>query len=320
MRQNKIIITRACNIQNNVCRVNERDLCYFPIGVQSDLSDGSCERPAKRRRTAKDVWGNETRVLSLALPESQTSKPTISCTLGSLGTLPPVGIDPRTRENHRVANSSAPHFPGNYDLYPMNEYPLAMEDPAEGPLIPYYQTLYTSLFQSFSGPSPPIAQCHIPDPDSADSDGLLLVNNINDPLTREDLHSIRLTQIMALPTLSLAFDGGDDSPRPPSSHNSTTIGNCPGLSASLHVDTTRLSLDIVDSFGEFKMKRVWVSSDDGSHDMELFQGYFLLNVFYGEEYEERGCSPIVNHQLKFWGIRLNKERIWSGIGLAASSR
>ncbi|KAG7093731.1 hypothetical protein E1B28_007383 [Marasmius oreades] len=138
------------------------------------------------------------------------------------------------------------------------------------------------------------------------SDGLLLVTSIIDPLAHENPHTIRLTQIMTLPTLSLTFDELHDTPDSLTYRSPTDVEKSRGLSASLHVDSSDLQLDIVDSFGEFKMKRVWVrTSDDGSHDMELFQGYFLLNIFYGEEYEARGRAPIATHQLRFWGIRQN---------------
>ncbi|KAF9266995.1 hypothetical protein L218DRAFT_956080 [Marasmius fiardii PR-910] len=294
MGQNKFISSRARNVQNHLCRATERDLRYYAVRGQSISSEESFERPTKRRRTSygKDERGNGIKSLFL------TSKPTINRTPEPLGN--PYEIDSRTQDNDENVNSCPPHFPGSYDLYPVNEYP------SEGPPIPFYRALYASLSQSHPNFWRPIGQCHIPDQDSVDSDGLLLVNDINNPLAQEHSHLIRLNQIMTLPTLSIAFDEIDNNPETLSYHS---IGNCSGLSASLHVDSSRLLLDLVDSFGELKMRRVWMrASDDGSHDKELFQGYFLLSIFYGEEYEARGFPPIVNHQLKFWGIRRNKDR------------
>ncbi|KAL0580477.1 hypothetical protein V5O48_001547 [Marasmius crinis-equi] len=288
----------------DTCRVAERVSCHFPgdgLVVRDDDDDGCYERPKKRRRISscgRDQWGCIDRVLdkpSLSTISLQSPKPINNVTSKS--------SDPWRPENPRT--DTPPCFPGSYDLYPID---------ACGSLwllqnlqTPNYRALYTSLSLSQSRSascSRPIATCCIADP-AHTSEGLLVAIGVHDPLLQDHTHSINLTQVVSVPSLLLSPDELTEHLDNPSVAQQLTLEGTPGVVASLQVDGSSGTLpDIVDSFGEFKMRRVWVEdSDDGSQAMELFQGCFTLNIFYGEDYEARGCTPYVNHRQAFWGIR-----------------
>ncbi|KAJ3786951.1 hypothetical protein GGU10DRAFT_350157 [Lentinula aff. detonsa] len=71
--------------------------------------------------------------------------------------------------------------------------------------------------------------------------------------------------------------------------------------------------DIVDSFGEFVISRVWCGftddvDDEGWKDecrplVELFQGHLALRVFFGDGYVERGHPEVGDHRFEFWAVR-----------------
>lgn len=61
--------------------------------------------------------------------------------------------------------------------------------------------------------------------------------------------------------------------------------------------------DIVDSFGEFIIHRVWCDFSEEGTLMEVFRGHFVLQVFFGDIYVERGFADVAEHRLDFWGVR-----------------
>ncbi|GAW05838.1 hypothetical protein LENED_007722 [Lentinula edodes] len=85
--------------------------------------------------------------------------------------------------------------------------------------------------------------------------------------------------------------------------------------------------DIVDSFGEFAIRRVWCGfseKDSENHVnfldhhpmeekqkednlpkvMELFRGHFSLRIYFGDGYVDRGCPEIGEHYIEFWAVRI----------------
>ena len=200
---------------------------------------------------------------------------------------------------------SPPHFSGNYDLYSIDHHVLVSTPFSQDLSTPNYEALYKNLSESRSSSfAKAIAKCYIPDTEKIGScSGSLVATSIHDPLSEQHAHSINFSQIVPVGSLSFALDElADESDVP-----SPVLEGFPGILASLQVDgATGLLPDIVDSFGEFKMRRVWTrASNDGSELMELYQGLFSLNIFYGEEYEVRGCIPLATHRQSFWGIRLH---------------
>ncbi|KAF5379293.1 hypothetical protein D9757_007624 [Collybiopsis confluens] len=62
--------------------------------------------------------------------------------------------------------------------------------------------------------------------------------------------------------------------------------------------------DLVDSFGEFVIRRAWCGfSEDNDALMEIFEGHFTLQIFFGESYADLGLADAINQRLDFWAMR-----------------
>ncbi|KAJ8094578.1 hypothetical protein PM082_010584 [Marasmius tenuissimus] len=299
----------------NTCRVTERVApSHFPWNSTSSFGNDSdhCERPTKRRRISS--YGRDERVVvdefpswpSSLTPTSQFMIPMASHALRNPSSQSLV--DPQS--NRGSQKGLYFHFSGNYHLYPIDQQTSVDMWLSQDLLVPNYEALYRVLSGSHStSVSKPVAKCHIPDAAKTGScGGSLVAINIHDPLSAKHTHTINVTQIIPVGSLSFTLDELAGDLDTPLSAPLPVLEGSPGISASLQVDgTTGLLPDIVDSFGEFKMRRVWTRAvDDVSEAMELYQGYFTLNVFYGEEYEVRDCIPLASHRQAFWGIRLHR--------------
>ncbi|KAK1228593.1 hypothetical protein PQX77_008358 [Marasmius sp. AFHP31] len=298
----------------NTCRVTERVASsHFPWNSTFSFGNDAdnCERPTKRRRISSYARDVDER----AIVDEFSSWP-ISLTSTSQFTIPTTSrafqnpssqssVDPQS--NRGSQKGLSPYLSGNYNLYPIDQQTSVDMWLSQDLLAPNYEALYKVLSGSHStSVSKPVAKCHIPDAEKTGSCGSLVAINIHDPLSAKHTHTISVTQIIPVGSLSFTLDELAGDLATPLSAPLPILEGSPGILASLQVDsTTGLLPDIVDSFGEFKMRRVWTRAvDDDSEAMELYQGYFTLNVFYGEEYEVRDCIPLASHRQAFWGIRL----------------
>ncbi|KAK7061095.1 hypothetical protein VNI00_000830 [Paramarasmius palmivorus] len=172
-------------------------------------------------------------------------------------------------------------FDGSFDLFNTAHFNgINLSGQQQESSVPNYHDLYTRLR---SNPSGSTTKCYIPPEGGPNTKGILQSLNIRDPLSSDYVHLIYLDGITKTPART---------------------NESPSVTATLQVCGNGFISDIIDSFGEFRMRRIWAQmSSDGSHLMELFEAKVSLNIFHGEEYEERGCAPAVDYQLEFLGLR-----------------
>jgi hypothetical protein len=196
-----------------------------------------------------------------------------------------------------------PHFSGNFNLFSSSSssIPNHLLTASDGTA---YRTLYKML--SSENPSSSDVQCFLPDPLERQSrHGLVRSSIVRDPLNNEQLdiglHDIRETGFSS-GLQRKSSDVDMDSPPPSPSPNASA----PRLSAGAHVIGEGSVGDIIDGFGEFVIRRAWCEvSEDGTF-MEIFEGHFELQIFFGDLYRERGLADVTEHRFDFWAVRSRK--------------
>ncbi|KAH7890182.1 hypothetical protein F5I97DRAFT_647256 [Phlebopus sp. FC_14] len=68
------------------------------------------------------------------------------------------------------------------------------------------------------------------------------------------------------------------------------------------------------SRGVFKMKRVWVTTDERC-TKELYEGFFSFSVSYDGMYHKAGHGNGAKYKFAFWGVRALKDNTGKEIGL-----
>ncbi|KAJ4481869.1 hypothetical protein C8R41DRAFT_474683 [Lentinula lateritia] len=212
-----------------------------------------------------------------------------------------------------------------------------------------YRILYGLLTGTTT--NSPDARCFIPDNTERHSrNGFIQSELIKDPVSDErlgiGLHDIREIGdgglLFPLSSSSdctsrchgLNVDMMESSPSiaPVPVTTATVTPICRSLYAGAHTVGDGSLGDIVDSFGEFAISRVWCgfSEKDNKSDnhvdfldhrlmeekekednlpdlMELFRGHFSLRIYFGDGYVDRGCPEVGEHSVEFWAVRTVQE-------------
>ncbi|KAJ3932748.1 MAG: hypothetical protein NXY57DRAFT_86309 [Lentinula lateritia] len=212
-----------------------------------------------------------------------------------------------------------------------------------------YRILYDLLTGTTT--NSPDARCFIPDNTERHSrNGFIQSELIKDPVSDErlgiGLHDIREIGdggfLFPLSSSSdctsrchgLNVDMMESSPSiaPVPVTTATVTPICRSLHAGAHIVGDGSLGDIVDSFGEFAISRVWrgFSEKDNKSDnhvdfldhrlmekkekednlpdlMELFRGHFSLRIYFGDGYVDRGCPEFGEHYVEFWAVRTVQE-------------
>ncbi|KAJ4473432.1 hypothetical protein C8J55DRAFT_562942 [Lentinula edodes] len=212
-----------------------------------------------------------------------------------------------------------------------------------------YRILYDLLTGTTT--NSPDARCFLPDNTERHSrNGFIQSELIKDPVSDErlgiGLHDIREIGdggfLFPLSSSSestsrchgLDVDMMESSPSIASAPvtTATITPICRGLYAGAHIVGDGSLGDIVDSFGEFTISRVWrgFSEKDNKSDnrvdfldhhpmeekekednlpelMELFRGHFSLRIYFGDGYVDRGCQEVGEHYIEFWAVRIVQE-------------